>query len=179
MQQPQMVVLVDEQDQKIGLKEKVSAHLGKGTLHRAFSVFLHNEKGEILVQKRAKTKMLWPLFWSNTVCSHPRPDEAILAAAKRRIPEEVGLECLGLKEIYSFIYQAHYKDIGSEHEFCHVVVGQASGKLWENPEEVAAIRWMMPEQIADVMKKNPDQFTPWFKMEMPELINRLVLIPSP
>ena len=117
------IIIVDKQDKIIGFEEKEKCHDGYGILHRAFSVFIFNDKKELLIQQRSKFKRLWPLYWSNTCCSHPRFDEEIVNAAEKRIKEEFGFWCL-LKDLYKFQYQARFKDEGSENEMCSVLIGK-------------------------------------------------------
>lgn len=159
------IVVVDAKDNVIGLEEKIKCHLGKGILHRAFSVFIFNGKGETLIQQRSGSKMLWPLFWSNACCSHQKPEESAESAGKRRLKEELGFDC-PLKFLGKFIYQADYKEIGSENELCYVMKGQYSGKADPDPKEVADLKWVGMEQLKDDVKKNPGAYTPWFKIEL-------------
>ncbi len=159
------IPLVDENDREIGTEEKVTAHLEGGKLHRAFSVFVFNNKGELLLQKRASSKMLWPGYWSNTCCSHPHPGEDVLEAGERRLNEEIGFSCK-LKSLGHFIYTAHFEDIGTEKELCHVLVGEYNGEVSPNNDEIEKIKWMSLEDVKKEIKNNPSTFTPWFKMEL-------------
>lgn len=163
------LILVDDQDREIGQEEKIQAHLGEGKLHRAFSLFLWDEKGRLLLQQRAAGKMLWPGFWSNSVCSHPRQGETILLAAQRRLQQELGAEGRNWRQITSLVYQAPYLDIGSEHEFCHVVFAEAAGAISQNNEEVQAVRWVRIPELLSEIQAYPERFTPWFKLELDRL----------
>lgn len=164
------VILVDENDNQIGLEEKIKAHLGEGILHRAFSVFVFNSKGEFLLQQRASGKMLWPLYWTNTCCSHPMEGENYETAGQRRLKEEMGFTC-PLKFIGKFQYQAPYKDIGSEHELCSVLVGEYDGEITINKEEANDYKWVDFEELRKDVMENPDNYTPWFKIELEKFFN--------
>lgn len=159
----EFVVLVTPEDQEIGEMEKLQAHK-MGLLHRAFSVFVFNEDGEILLQQRALSKYHSPGQWTNSCCSHPRKDEAYNQAAMRRMKEELGLE-IELKPAFSFIY---YADVGKglyEHELDHVFTGKWSGEeINFNPKEVMAIRWIHPKNLDKEIRENPENFTPWFRI---------------
>lgn len=158
------LILVDEQDREIGFMPKREAHLGKGTLHRAFSVLVFDHSGRLLLQQRVKDKMLWGGYWSNTVCSHPRKGEELLAAAHRRLQEELGMESPDLKEAFTFIYQVPFAEIGSEHEFLHVFVGHSVQPPQPNPREVAAVRYITQEELTRELDEKAEAYTPWFKM---------------
>ncbi|MEM5804522.1 MAG: isopentenyl-diphosphate Delta-isomerase [Candidatus Aenigmatarchaeota archaeon] len=160
---PEFVVLVDKNDNELGVMEKIEAHRNHGTLHRAFSVFIFNKKGEMLLQQRAKTKYHFGGLWSNTCCSHPRKSEAVLAAAHRRLMEECGFDTR-LKKLTSFVYQADSDGELSEHEFDHVFVGTYDGPLAPNPEEIGAMKWISVEELKKDIERNPKAYTPWFKM---------------
>lgn len=158
------LILVDDQDREVGFASKQYCHEGDGVLHRAFSAFLFNGKGELLLQQRSELKPLWPLYWSNTCCSHPREGETIEAAVQRRIREELGLQC-DTQFLYKFSYHARYEDVGSEREYCSVYAGYHQDVPSIHPEEIAAIRHVSPDALTAEMEQNPDTFTPWFKME--------------
>ncbi len=159
------VPLVNNKGEEVGREEKEKAHLGEGVLHKAFSVFVFNNKGELLMQKRASSKMLWPGYWSNTCCSHPFPGEDILDAGKRRLKEELGFTC-SLSQEGHFIYKAHYKNIGAENEFCYVLKGDYEGEVYPKEEEVEEIKWIPFEKVLRMIKDDPESFTPWFKIEV-------------
>lgn len=133
-------------------------------MHRAFSAFLFNDAGELLLQQRSALKPLWPLYWSNSCCSHPREGESVEAAVQRRIREELGLESRP-RFLYKFTYHARFGELGSEREFCWVYAGRHKGEVVVHPEEIAAIRYVSPAELTAEIAAAPDQFTPWFKME--------------
>ena len=158
------LILVDKEDNEIGHLSKVECHKNEGVLHRAFSIFLFNDKGHLLIQKRSSQKKLWPLYWSNTCCSHPREGEDILDAAMRRLEDELGINGIHLEYLYKFSYQASYKDIGSENEMCSVFIGSINGDVIFNANEIESIRFIDCESLEQEMHLNSD-YTPWFKME--------------
>ncbi len=158
----ELVVLVNEADQQIGLMEKLEAHQ-KGLLHRAFSVFLFNKKGEMLLQKRANTKYHSPNLWTNAVCSHPRNGESYKNGALRRLNEELGIST-EIEEKFHFIYKT---DVGQnlwEHELDYVFVGIYEGIFNLNPNEVSETRYISLVDLQKEILSNPDNFTEWFKI---------------
>lgn len=159
-----VLILVDEQDREIGACEKVDCHLGEGKLHRAFSVFLFNPEGKILIQQRSATKMLWGGYWANSCCSHPRLGESTPDAARRRIKEELGVDC-ELRYLYKFVYHANFGNVGSEYENCWVFAGHFDGKVTADPEEIAAWRFVMPAELTAEIEADGNRFSPWLKME--------------
>jgi len=158
------LILVDENDQEVGFASKADCHRGEGTLHRAFSVFLFNDRDELLLQQRSGEKPLWPLHWSNSCCSHPRAGETIESAAQRRIHEELDLSC-DLHFLYKFMYHAPYGNAGSEREYCYVFAGRLRGEVSVHPEEIAAVRYLSPDELTAEIAAEPERFTPWFKLE--------------
>lgn len=154
------VILVDAKDNVLGEMEKLEAHQ-KGKLHRAFSIFIFNSKGELLLQKRALNKYHSGGLWTNTCCSHPRVGENITDAALRRLDEEMGFTC-NLQEIFSFIYRAELNNELTEHEYDHVLFGSFEEKPTVNPAEVAEWKWMSMADILEQANVNPGQFTAWF-----------------
>jgi len=158
------LILVDDNDREVGFRPKAECHEGRGLLHRAFSVFLFNPNGDLLLQRRSAQKPLWPLYWSNSCCSHPRESESIEAAGRRRIHEELQLEC-ELRFLYKFKYQASFCDLGSEHELCHVFAGHTDQEVRAHPEEIAEWRYITPDQLSREIAADGDRFTPWLKME--------------
>lgn len=158
----EQVVLVDENDNQLGLMEKIEAH-EKAVLHRAFSVFIFNNKGELMLQQRAAHKYHSPLLWTNTCCSHQREGESNLDAGKRRLQEEMGF-VTEIEEVFSFIYKAPFENGLTEHELDHVMVGKFNGKPAINKEEVASYKWMTLEDVKSDMKQNPAKYTAWFKI---------------
>lgn len=167
----EQVVVVSENDEILGLMEKMEAH-ENGILHRAFSVFLFNDKGEMLLQKRASGKYHSPNQWTNAVCSHPKIDETYLDGAQRRLKEELGITT-DLTEKFSFIYKA---DVGQnlwEHELDHVFTGNYEGNFALNEEEVSEIRYISMQQLDEEMNANPEKFTEWFKIILKEYKDHL------
>lgn len=160
--QEEKVILVDTNDEPIGLMEKMAAH-EQALLHRAFSVFVVNDNYEIMLQQRAASKYHSPLLWTNTCCSHQRPGETNIQAGKRRLFEEMGFE-VDLTELFHFIYKAPFDNGLTEHELDHVMIGKFSGEPNINKEEVESWKWMSIEAIKIDMKENPDSYTAWFKI---------------
>ena len=160
------VVLINKNDEILGLMEKMQAH-ENGILHRAFSVFLFNEKGEMLLQKRSANKYHSPNQWTNAVCSHPRINETYLEGAQRRLQEELGIEA-ELSPKFHFIYKA---DVGKnlwEHELDHVFTGSFNGEVQLNPQEVSEVRSISMENLEKEMIEHPQNFTEWFKIILKE-----------
>jgi isopentenyl-diphosphate delta-isomerase len=137
----EQLILVDGDDREIGFMAKADAHRGRGTLHRAFSLFVFNPAGELLVQLRANEKRLWPGYWSNTCCSHPRRGERMDDAIHRRLWEELGLSA-ELEFLFKFEYQAQYDAVAAEHELCWVYAGRSAGRPRANVHEIAAWRYL-------------------------------------
>ena len=156
------LMLVDNNDVVIGFEEKTAAHRGNGVLHRAFSIFLFNDHGEVLLQQRSSLKPLWPEYWSNTCCSHPRRGESLAQATERRLKEESQLTFL-----FKFQYHAVFNDIGSEHELCSVFVGKMTGRPEPdfNPTEIATTAWVSVSTVDEWLTDVNVQTTPWFAME--------------
>lgn len=159
-----LLILVDSADNPIGHLDKAGCHDAEGVLHRAFSLFIFNSRGELLLQQRAFGKRLWPGYWSNSCCSHPRVGESMELAVARRLAEELSLVTT-LSFVYKFEYHARFNDVGSEHELCSVYVGFADQEPDAHPEEVAAWRWVDPEAIDQELADSPGTFTPWFRLE--------------
>lgn len=158
----EQVILVNENDEPIGSMEKIEAH-EKALLHRAFSVFILNDKNEVMLQQRAASKYHSPLLWTNTCCSHQRAGETNIDAGKRRLQEEMGFQ-VDLKELFSFIYKAPFDNGLTEHELDHVMVGYSNQEPNINREEVEAWKWMSLEAIKQDMKDHPESYTAWFKI---------------
>ncbi len=157
------VVLVDLRDREIGTEEKLQAHR-KGLLHRALSIFLFNQKGEWLLQQRALSKYHSPGLWSNTCCSHPRPGEAPLDAAHRRLHEEMGMSC-DLQFRYTFLYRAELDHGLIEHELDHIFFGFTESDPSPNPDEVASWKWIS----GDLLQEDLTHYTAWFKLLCPSV----------
>ena len=167
----EFVILVDEKDNQLGLMPKMEAH-EKAELHRAFSVFIFNSKGELMLQQRAAHKYHSPLLWTNTCCSHQRNGETNIEAGERRLVEEMGFKA-NLKEIFSFIYKAPFDNGLTEHEFDHVMVGYFDGLPEINPEEVASFKWMSLEAVKEDIELRPNLYTAWFKIIFKESYSKL------
>lgn len=162
------VILVNAADEPVGTMEKMEAH-EKGVLHRAFSVFLFNAEGHLLLHQRALSKYHSGGLWTNTCCSHPRPGESVLDAAHRRLMEEMGMAA-DLSEAFSFLYRAELDHGMIEHELDHVVLGEAVVTPRPNPDEVEAYRYVALDALQDEVAANPERFTEWFKICLPEVL---------
>ncbi len=167
----EQVVLVDENDNQIGLMPKMEAH-EKAVLHRAFSVFIFNEQGELMLQQRAAHKYHSPLLWTNTCCSHQRNGETNLEAGKRRLQEEMGF-VTNLKEVFSFIYKAPFDNGLTEHELDHVLIGYFEDKPNINKEEAEDYKWMLLEDVKSDIEKNSSIYTEWFKIIFKESFSKI------
>ncbi|MFH1696759.1 MAG: isopentenyl-diphosphate Delta-isomerase [Candidatus Diapherotrites archaeon] len=163
------VVLVDENDNVLGYEDKETAHNGEGKLHRAISIFIFNEKGEMLIHRRAEGKRLWGGYWTNSCCSHPRKGEDYLQAAERRLQEELKFSAK-LRPLFKFQYQAKFEDKGSENELDQVFAGRYDGEVNPNPDEIAEFKFIAPEALVQDMAKNPGKYTPWFKKVLNQVI---------
>jgi isopentenyl-diphosphate Delta-isomerase len=161
----QEVLLVNEQDEPVGILEKMEAHR-KGLLHRAFSVFVFDKHGRMLLQQRAAQKYHGGGLWTNTCCSHPYPEEAVEDAASRRLQEEMGFTT-PLEKIFAFTYRANVENGLVEHEYDHVFAGKYEGSLHLNPEEVSDSRYMEMDAIEDWLSTDPAAFTTWFRIAFP------------
>ncbi len=158
----EQVILVDKDDKQIGLMPKMEAH-EKALLHRAFSVFIFNDQGELLLQQRAAEKYHSPLEWTNTCCSHQRDGETNIEAGKRRLQEEMGFTT-ELTEAFSFIYKAPFDNGLTEHELDHVMIGKFNGIPKINPDEVESYKWMSLEDVKVDIKLNASKYTVWFRI---------------
>ena len=167
------VILVDREDREIGVMEKMQAHK-EGRLHRAFSVFLLNDKNEVLLQQRATDKYHCGGLWTNACCSHPRVGETLQVAVDRRLKEEMGIAC-ETSWVYSFIYKA---DVGAgllEHEFDHVFFGRFSGMPKPDKNEVSDWVYVTLAELKEDVKNNPSKYTPWFKIILGEVLDKEIL----
>ena len=171
MMEEEKVILVNEQDEPIGLMPKIEAH-EKALLHRAFSIFILNDKGEIMLQQRAQHKYHSPLLWTNTCCSHQREGETNIQAGTRRLQEEMGFTA-PLKELFHFIYKAPFDNGLTEHELDHVMIGYYNDEPIINPEEVENWKWMSVEAVKKDMEIHPDIYTVWFKIIFDEFYHFL------
>ena len=156
------VILVDTADRELGTMEKMEAH-EKAILHRAFSVFIFNDRGELMLQQRAAHKYHSPLLWTNTCCSHQGQGESNIEAGKRRLREEMGFE-VDLDEKFHFVYKAAFDNGLTEHELDHVMVGYYNSEPTINPEEVASWKWIDMEVLQQDLKDHPQEYTAWFKI---------------
>jgi isopentenyl-diphosphate Delta-isomerase len=152
------LILVNEHDEIVGFSEKMETHT-EGKLHRAFSIFVFNKKGHLLLQKRAKSKYHSGGLWSNTCCGHPRPGEATKDVAHRRLKEEMGFDC-ELEERFSFTYKAKINEF-YENEYDHVFIGIYDGEPSLNANEVESWKWMSLMELIDDSKKNSEDYTYW------------------
>lgn len=174
---PEYILTVDERDRETGYMEKMEVHQ-KGILHRAFSVMIFNHDGEVLLQKRAKTKYHSPGLWTNSCCSHQREGETLTEAVLRRIRDELGITC-NCKETFTFRYRVEFDNGLIEHEIDHVFVGRYDGKIFPNKDEIEEIRWVPLDQLEIEMNEHPEAFTFWFRLlmmqpEMQSITQRLL-----
>lgn len=167
------VILVDREDREIGLMEKMQAHR-EAKLHRAFSVFLLNDKNEVLLQKRAEDKYHCGGMWTNTCCSHPRAGEDLKDAVDRRLQEEMGIKC-NTNWVYSFIYKADVGEGLFEHEFDHVFFGRFSGSPKPDETEVSDWGYVTIEELKEDIKISPTKYTPWFRIIFAEVLDKGIL----
>lgn len=162
----ELLILVDEADNVTGYESKRNAHAGPGMLHRAFSIFLFSPSGKVLLHKRSAQKPLWPSYWTNSCCSHPRKGESYTVAAHRRLREELGVDA-DLEYLYQFKYAAAFRQHGSERELCAVFVGRVGSDcaIRANPNEIAAWQWVTCSDLDAWVRDAPEDFTPWFLLE--------------
>jgi isopentenyl-diphosphate delta-isomerase len=163
------IILVDEKDNEIGTGEKLNIHQD-GKLHRAFSIFVFNSKGELLLQKRSKSKYHTASLWANTCCSHPRPNQDLEKEAKRKLMEEMEINC-DLKEVFSFIYKASVGNL-TEHEFDHLFIGKFDGNPKPNKDEVEDWKWVDVNELEKDIDKTPEKYVPWLKIALEKYLNR-------
>ena len=162
------VILVDEQDVPVGQMEKIEVHR-KALLHRAFSIFIFNDKGELLLQQRAHNKYHSAGLWTNTCCSHPQPGEDTLASAAKRLQEEMGIS-VPLEKAFDFIYKAAFENGLTEHEFDHVFIGYYDGDIQPNADEVSDYCCKTMDDLQESMISHPQKYTEWFKIAFPKLM---------
>lgn len=168
---PVDIVLVNEKDEPMGTMEKMEAHR-KGLLHRAFSVFIFNSKGEMLLQQRAMGKYHSAGLWTNACCSHPKPGETTQHAAERRLREELGFS-VAVDKVFEFVYKADFDNGLTENEFDHVFTGLYDGAVQPDPDEVMAFRWLSPGSIRKELEDSPEKYTAWFIIAFPALEKHL------
>jgi isopentenyl-diphosphate delta-isomerase len=167
----EQLILVDRNDVEIGHIDKSSAHDAGGMLHRAFSLFIFDPDGRLLMQQRSASKRLWPHYWSNSCCSHPRLGESMEEATSRRLQDELNIEA-ELEFVYKFAYQASYGELGAENELCWVYLGRTARAVVPNQNEIADTRLLGAIELQHELDTNPEQFTPWFKLEWQRLKER-------
>jgi len=158
----EFLILVDKNDNPIGLEEKIKCHLPNGKLHRAFTALLFDKEGKLVLTRRSLSKMLWPGDWDGTVASHPRKNETYISSAERRMPEEIGILCK-FDYLFKFEYHVPYKNIGSENEICGTLLGviENSSRFNLVEDEISEIRWISPNQLINELQKNPEIYCPW------------------
>lgn len=161
------VILVNEQDEPVGTMEKMKVHQ-EGLLHRAFSIFIIDTNGRMLVHQRAADKYHGAHLWTNACCSHPYPGEEVMDAAHRRLQEELGFST-SLYPLFSFTYKAEVENGLIEHEYDHVFWGIYEGEMNPDPNEVAAIRYVDLDLLHDEIEEMPEQFTAWFRIAFPKV----------
>ena len=166
--QDELLILVDREDNELGFASKAECHSGTGLLHRAFSVFIFNSSGQVLLQQRSEQKNLWNLYWSNSCCSHPRQGEQIENAAHRRMVEELSFDC-ELHYLYKFFYQESFERKGSEHELCSVFVGRFDGEISVNINEITDWKFIDTDELSRSIDQHPEKYTPWLQLEWLEL----------
>lgn len=168
----EQVILVNKEDEQIGLMEKMEAHQ-KGYLHRAFSVFVFNDNNELLLQKRAVQKYHSGGLWTNTCCSHPRVGESLVAAGTRRMEEEMGFTCT-MDPVFSFIYKAELDNNLIEHELDHILIGKYNQAPVPNPDEVADWKYIDLDLLTADLEANPQNYTVWFKLVFDQVKAHLI-----
>ena len=167
-----LLMLVDENDNSVGYEEKEACHLLPAKLHRAFSVFIFNSSGKMLIHRRSSLKKTWPGFWTNACCSHPRKGESIEEATVRRLIEELGFQA-PLTYLFTFRYAADYDAKYGESEIDHVFLGFYDGKITPNPDEIEDWKLLDPEILKAEVESSPESYTPWFRRALPEVLRRL------
>lgn len=166
------VILVDKNDNPIGIEEKVKCHLPNGKLHRAFTALIFDNEGKLVITKRSTNKMLWPRDWDGTLASHPRESETFVSSAERRMPEEIGISCK-FEYLFKFEYHVPYKDVGSENEICGTVLGilEKSSKFNLVKDEISDLKWITADELVKEIEKIPEKYCPW-------MLIALYLLPS-
>jgi len=164
----ELLILVNDDDEEIGFLDKAACHDGEGVLHRAFSLFIFNDDGDLLLQRRAFEKRLWPGFWSNSCCSHPRRGEVLTEAVDRRLEEELGMRS-EFEFLFKFSYHAAFGEEGSEREVCSVFIGRSNEPVRANANEVAEWRWISASELDVALRERGDLYTPWLRLEWPKV----------
>jgi isopentenyl-diphosphate delta-isomerase len=168
-----MIILVDENDNEVGVGQKLQIHR-EGRLHRAFSIFVFNSKGDLMLQQRGKTKYHSGGLWTNTCCGHPKPGETVEKAALRRLYEEMGIDC-GVEEIFSFLYQVEFDNGLCEHEYDHVMIGTCDDDPHPDPEEAGDWKWVNVKRLKSDVQANPARYTYWFKVALDRIYRHMGL----
>ena len=174
MQNADYVILVDDKDNMLGAGEKMQVHLD-GTLHRAFSIFVLNDNSELLLQQRANDKYHSGGLWTNTCCSHPRPNETTIEAAHRRLMEEMGFDC-ELQPLFSMLYKGSVGNGLIEHEFDHIYIGKYNGPVVINEQEVKSYSFMSLDEVQSRIAETPNLFTLWMRIAFPEFLQKLAAL---
>jgi isopentenyl-diphosphate Delta-isomerase len=162
LEKPEILILVDDNDNEIGTDTRENCHSGKGKRHRAYTALLFHD-GKLLLQQRSKKKLLWPGAWDVSFTSHVYPGETYQQAASRRAKQELGAKVGALTDVHSFVYFAP-QGKNAENEFCRVLVGDFDGEITPNEEEMMSVRWARVAEVESDMKKHPRSYTPWFKL---------------
>lgn len=162
------LIVVDGDDNVLGFEAKETCHADEGILHRAFSIFVFDREGRVLLQRRAPDKPLWPGYWSNACCSHPRRGERDAEAADRRVREELGIGP-PLQFLYKFSYHARFGDAGSERELCSIYAAVSDAPVAVNANEITETQWLEPAELDAELDRRPEHYTPWFKLEWPRI----------
>jgi len=166
------LIIVDKEDKEIGWGEKDECHLIPAKLHRAFSIFIFNSKGEMLIHKRSGSKKTWPGYWTNACCSHPRKGESLEEATARRLLEELGFTCL-LERLFSFYYKADYDSTYGEHEIDHVFAGKYDGDVKPDRNEVEEFAFVPIDALLEGVQRSPQKYTPWFRQALPAVLEHI------
>lgn len=155
-----LLVVVNENDEELGLEDEAKCHLGKGILHRAITAFIFNSENKLLIQKRSKNKLLWPLTWESSCSSHPLSGEDYIIAGEKCVMREIGIKC-SLEFLGKFQYQVKYRDIGSENEVCALLIGYHHGDIKPNSQEIAEWAWIDPVVLKNDLDERSEKYAPW------------------
>ncbi len=159
----ELLIVVDEDDVAVRAEERAACHSGLGILHRAFSIYVFDDRSRLLIQKRSQDKLLWPSYWSNTCCSHPRWGEGLARSAQRRLYEEIGITAT-VSPVFKFQYHAKFQEVGSENELCTVFIGSANGVGAVDPTEVSDWSFIDPAELDAHLNGSADNYTPWLQL---------------
>jgi isopentenyl-diphosphate delta-isomerase len=166
------LIIVDDNDKEVGYGEKDECHLIPAKLHRAFSIFIFNSKGEMLIHKRSSIKKTWPGYWTNACCSHPRKGESLEEATTRRLREELGFTC-PIEFLFSFYYKADYDSTYGEHEIDHVFAGKYDGDVKPDRNEVEEFAFVPIDALREDVQMSPQKYTPWFRQALPTVLEHI------